>query len=679
MSFSIEAKTALMRAVRDAQIKVIGYDLVKNDAEAWLLTAIIKAYGGSAAGFIYASPSRARSTLRPPDVVLCHPDVGLLIIEAKGHTIDVVHGIEAGSIMVRYEGRTRPENAVRQVEDQMFEIDSDIMKLVRDRRQKPLLNCMVTFPNISESDWVGKGYDKAHPSSQLLFKEQIENQSRLKQRISNLVQHTLNLSRKPIPLTLEQVDNILQVFGNSDVINERRAPRSWVEENRLGSEIDEMVALDKYLSEEQKNYSKLKIEGYPRLIRGVAGSGKSVVLANLVARYLHRRLQSLDDGQFPETAANVGVVCYNQALVSFLRKKIRIAYREQTLNEDIPSTVLQVTHLNDLMWSLKEQGWPIDYIRIRDVKDNAERACLYRQQIKHFAETQPDFYANVCFDVMFVDEGQDLEPEEYSLLLDLIKPAKRTGEKPLIIFYDDAQNLYGRPRPVWNDLDINVRVGDRSRVMRECFRNTRQIVELAFNVLLGSQSPPDVRVQTRTYADVAYLKDQNLLEEVGDHFRVNFSEREYRKPLVCTFTSPQDEISWVASEVGRLINGEQVRPEDILIVFYRPSLFEYKSLKGAIQNCIPSIQFIEPFGDSEDKKSYIFQPNAITISTVYGAKGYDAPIVFVVGVDAFPTEREGRAAFYVAATRSKLLLYVTGAESSSPNLLHEAQKVLEVI
>lgn len=347
MPVSIELSRKLVAAVRDARIKIIGHDLCKNDAEAELLLAVIGAYGDSAAGFIYASPSRARSTLRPPDVVLCHPDVGLLVMEAKGHSITQIEGLEAGSIFVRYQGQIRPENVVRQVEDQMFEIDADVMKLLRDRRAKPLINCMVAFPNISESEWRAKGYDKAHPSSQLLFKEQVENRSRLKKRIANLVRESQQLSRKEQPLLPEQVDIILQVFGNSDTINEKRPPRAYVERDRLGCYIDEMVALDKYLSEEQKELSRLPVGAFPRVIRGVAGSGKSVVLANMVARYLHRRLHSLEGALFPEEQVSVAVTCFNTALVEFLKQKIRTAFREQTLTEDIPSTVLLTTHLND--------------------------------------------------------------------------------------------------------------------------------------------------------------------------------------------------------------------------------------------------------------------------------------------------------------------------------------------
>ena len=93
-----------------------------------------------------------------------------------------------------------------------------------------------------------------------------------------------------------------------------------------------------------------------------------------------------------------------------------------------------------------------------------------------FAKEYPDWYRGILFDAFFVDEGQDFEPEEYKLLLDLLKPDPDTGEKGLIIFYDDAQNLYAKRRPNWKeDVGIDVGKGDRSRVMKECFRNTREI------------------------------------------------------------------------------------------------------------------------------------------------------------------------------------------------------------
>ena len=66
MPVSPDRSRKLIAAARDARIKVIGYDLCKNDAEADALLAVIRAFGDSPAGFIYASPSRARSLSQIP-------------------------------------------------------------------------------------------------------------------------------------------------------------------------------------------------------------------------------------------------------------------------------------------------------------------------------------------------------------------------------------------------------------------------------------------------------------------------------------------------------------------------------------------------------------------------------------------------------------------------------------
>ncbi|RME46938.1 MAG: hypothetical protein D6791_07055 [Chloroflexi bacterium] len=677
---SNEVKYTLMAAIRDARIKVIGYDLVKNDAEALMAAAVIRAYGNSAAGFVYLAPTRAQSQMYPPDIVLCHPDVGLLVIEVKGFVIGQIQGLEAGSLIVRSSGLNRPVNAYRQAEDQMFEIENDLRKLIRNRREMPLLNAMVAFPNIWESEWRERGFDKAHPDYVMLFRDHLEARKRLKRRIAYLVRESMKQARKEKPLNEDQLRYIQMVFGNSDVINDHRPPRREVEQESLGGYIDEMMALEKYLSEEQKELSRLAVGEYPRLIRGVAGSGKSVVLARMVARYLHRRMESLEDAQWSQGPPSVAVICFNQALVSFLRQKIRTAFREQTLNEDIPSDILRVTYLNDLMFQLSRdyRGW-FNYIRVQDVQGPIERAKQYREQLAELREHHPEIYNSLCFDVVFVDEGQDFEEEEFRLMLDLIRTHPETGEKPIVIFYDDAQNLYGRARPVWKDIGINVAVGDRSRVMQECFRNTRQIVELAFNVLLGTQAPEAIRVQTRTYADVAYLKERGLIEEAGDHFRVGFAEREGNRPEVHAYPTEDAEIQQLADKIIWLVREQQVRLEDILVLFPN-TYFPYENLQKCLQAELPDMKFVLPFGDHRgDKQRFILQPRHLTLSTVHGAKGYDAPIVFLCGADRFDVERQGRAGFYVGATRAKMLLFVTGVRREEPTLLDEALSVVKIL
>lgn len=652
----------LYGAIRKAKIRVVGQDDVKNEAQARVAVAVIGAYGDSPAGFVYIEPCTARSTKRPPDVLLCHPDVGVLIIEVKGYPLDIIQGTEAGKLFIREEGYNRPRDPFAQSAEAMFNIKNEVERIVRRQRVMPLFNFMAAFPNISESDWSAKGYDRALPSGQLLFKEHIETTRRLEQRISMLVRESLTESRKETPLTADHIQVVEQVLGKSSTINESRPPRAWVDERKLGAYVDEMAALDKYLSTEQQDLSRLKVEGHPRLIRGVAGSGKTIVLAEMVARLVHRKSSQPDD-MFSEPSAQprIAVVCFNRSLVQFIQRKIRDSYKQQTL-EALPSDTVLITHFNGLMIELRDQRvW--DYVPIPKVRDSAQRAIMYREQLGRFATQNPEWYKTLLYDAIFVDEGQDFVREEYQLLLDLLKTHPKTGEKSLVIFYDDAQNLYARPRPNWKQIGIDVQRGDRARVMKECFRNTREIVELAFNTLLGSQAPPHMRVQTRTYADVNYLKQWGLIEEHGDHFRVRFAERTFRKPIVHKFPSRFKEKEWIATELVRLIDEEQVRPEDILVVFHRREDFEDFPNVITSQAKNEFIKgFIRPYGQNPDRNEYIFREGHLTISTTHGAKGYDAQIVFVAGADLFDTENEGRASFYVGATRAKMLLYVSGLD-----------------
>lgn len=68
------------------------------------------------------------------------------------------------------------------------------------------------------------------------------------------------------------------------------------------------------------------------------------------------------------------------------------------------------------------------------------------------------------------------------------------------MFYDDAQNLFGRVRPNWRAVGLNV--SGRSAVMTRCFRNTRPVVEAAFNVLYGTFAPPRAPVPPRDFGNV---------------------------------------------------------------------------------------------------------------------------------------------------------------------------------
>jgi hypothetical protein len=85
------------QSVRNAKIEVIGQQGVKNEAHGEAVIGILQAYGQSPQGFVYIEPYLPKTATRPNDILLCHPEVGVVVIEVKGHGIGDIVRIAAAN------------------------------------------------------------------------------------------------------------------------------------------------------------------------------------------------------------------------------------------------------------------------------------------------------------------------------------------------------------------------------------------------------------------------------------------------------------------------------------------------------------------------------------------------------------------------------------------------------
>lgn len=669
----------ISQAIRDAHIEVIGREDVANESHAEALIAVLRAYGQSREGFIYVEPYLAKKAIRPQDILLCHPEVGVLVVEVKGHGIDDITRVAAGNLFIKLPGSgTTQRNAFKQAETAMFDVKNAVERAIGRSHPIPLFDFVVALPRINDAAWTAKGFDQSLDRSRLLLSEDLQDPHRLRQRIASLTRESLSALHRRVPIEPPCLNYVRSVFGDSAVINSVNRPsRDPVDEDTVGGMIEYEESLDKNLSEEQQKLSRLPVGDFPRVIRGVAGSGKSIVLANLVARYLRRRLAQLADPDAADaTLPRVGVTCFNRALVPFLTAKIRAAFGESEYDQMIQATpnVLAVSHLNDLTYSL-----PIPYRKVRE-SEAAERANGYLADLQQLRQSDPKRYDTALFDILFVDEGQDFLPEEFQMLLEIIRLNAATSEKPILIFYDNAQNVYGRPQPTWSEIGIDVARGDRTRVMSQCFRNTKQTLEVAFNVLAGTQS--NQAVHMRRFLDMETLNRGNLITEGERAIRIHFASREGAEPIIKRFPSREAELDFVTEEIRTLVVDQYVRPSDILVLFRND--YEFKSLPdrlAAKPGVTERIQgYLRVYGDTQAKNSYILENAHLTLATITNAKGYDAPVVFLLGADGFDaTKPKDRALFYVGATRAKHRLYLTGKKYGKEHLLAEAAEVAWVL
>ena len=146
---------------RSKKIEILGKDEIGNDAHWKAAIALLTAYGDSEVGFIYFEPCLLNDTERPPDIVICHPDICLLVVEVKGYEISAMQRVVAGSLIVRAKDFNKPINSIRQAEYSMYKIKNLYERLSEDQYDYPLFNSVVFLPNIKESEWAEKIYNQS--------------------------------------------------------------------------------------------------------------------------------------------------------------------------------------------------------------------------------------------------------------------------------------------------------------------------------------------------------------------------------------------------------------------------------------------------------------------------------------------------------------------------------------
>lgn len=394
----------------------------------------------------------------------------------------------------------------------------------------------------------------------------------------------------------------------------------------LGQEILEMRGRLPILTEEQvRLYQRRLGEGH-RLVRGVAGSGKSFILA-------HWAVASVID----RPSHRVLITYFNRGMRSVVQDLLGQAAKRAHLPYDALMKQVTVIHERPL-------------------------SCM----------TEP-------FDAVFVDEAQDIPSEQFARLFDLCKPTA-SGLRNLILFSDDSQNIYGRKtlEEIKEALPEGLKFTGRTDVLRESYRSTQSILNLAINLALD---PKDHYRRGQSglleFMRVAELAEAGLLirpeQASSGRFEVCYTDRIGVAPKRLSLAGSDSAFKRVAAEVRRLIADEGVSPGDVLVVsIKRPE----RAAAALMALKIPAVAYAGGAVDPESIPSGA--AGHVRCTTVHTAKGHESPVVFFVlpeeledidkwmapaKVGAIEAERIRRCILYVAASRAMSMLFLVGAES----------------
>jgi hypothetical protein len=419
----------------------------------------------------------------------------------------------------------------------------------------------------------------------------------------------------------------------------------------LGTQLETRKAMRPILSAEQQRLCAYPLDGKPRLVRGVAGSGKTAVLAHWLAR------RAAD----PDAEGPFWVLYANAALHGLLQETIGSAWSGLGRSDPFPWHEVKLFHLLDLLEFLEtEAGVPVRK-RGDDAYEFDSRASVLLQE-----PLSPRCKA------LFIDEAQDYGADTLSLLTKLVEPtnlAEPQG-RSINIFYDNAQNVYGRSTPRWSQLGLDMR--GRSTVMKESFRSTQPITEFALNVLYRLQ-PPDGD------PDHAELIARDLIDQEQRNgrrwWRVRFNQVHGPAPEFRRFPERDAELSALSAQVEKWITREGVRPGDIRIIAQGQKLRERitKEMGRVLAAAGARVeeQARQRFSNADD---------AVVVTTAHSFKGYEGEVVAVPAADKFVVAHRRRGSpvttilpsvLYVAMTRARSILYVSSIDRSqgSPSAL----------
>lgn len=577
--------------------------------------------------------------------------------KVKGIALESVRSVQpGGAIEIAYRSGLSRKDPSKQASRKMFDIKDVAQRRFGGEMNVPF-QFWVAFPRISRAEWEEKFGEAVSGRTDVLFSDDLES-SHLGHRLCRKGSDRLRrFDMKACPS--RQLASVMYAFGDSGVL-ESREPRPVdhaIPEGTRREHLESDLADHRKLTEQQQKLALQDWNEGPRLIRGVAGSGKTVVMATQVARAVERKHDELARGLFDAAqAAPILVVCFNRTLVPFIKERIASAYRQRT-TMDIPERALVVTHYNTLLYFLSRRRFCT--YRTVDTIDLNQNAALCLEEFEKLTGEKKEQLSAGLFDAVFVDEGQDFHHNEFRVLLELC--AKTNSGRPRIfVFYDDAQNLYARRKPdSWADLGLEI--AGRSTVMEQSYRSPRSVIEPAFNVLLGTYSDKRGAIGMRGFADIQTLKAKNLVTIKNRHVGVDFAVREGEPVALIGYASRQEEAQKIAGRCEQLIKQERLLPQDILVLTHNTT--RGRELAKAIEARLGAGKVRCAFEENE-KDQIVIQPDRVTVSTIASAKGYDAPQVLLASLEDLNDDPTGRASFYVGCTRAREWLEVSGSERS---------------
>lgn len=465
---------------------------------------------------------------------------------------------------------------------------------------------------------------------------------------------------------LQKVTNIRPQKKRANVV--RQSSKGWIIR-----EIEKEIA---NLDEWQKK-AALEVPDGPQRIRGLAGTGKTIVLA-LKAAYLHT--------QHPEW----------NILVTFYTRSLKQQYKEliEKFVNDFSGEKPDWEHLkllhswgsqfeDGVYYSLARQvGAPVHTLSSAISKYG--RSNPFKGMCEELLSFIPSHTIFDVYNAILIDEAQDLPSAFFRLIYQTAKSPKR-----IIWAYDELQNLSDVEMPSIKEMfgideDKNAIINienvenepRRDIILPICYRNPPWTLAMAHALGFGIYNTTrPVPMQTfddpKMWRDIGYSVVDGQLE-LGRRVtieRKSSANPEYFEKLLnredsittASFLSKELQYQWVAEQIVQNIKNDELDPDDILIVL--PNAYTSKSEYAQLAKYLRS-QGVQSFLAGVNSSQDTFRETGyVTCSGIYRAKGNESPMVYIVNSEYCiqgPEIIKQRNILFTAITRSRAWVRICG-------------------
>ncbi len=475
-------------------------------------------------------------------------------------------------------------------------------------------------------------------------------------------------------------------------VRKSRRTRKTEVQNSRGAKLQ---ALSESIATLDANQNAAVVETVPGVqrIRGLAGSGKTIVLALKVA-YLH--------AQNPDWL--IAVTFNTRSLKGQFERLITSFVYEQT-SEAPEWSKIHVLH----SWGspsspgiyyefAKENG-----ILYRDFKsaqnafgDGREFAGATAEALDQIKSVTP------IYDAILVDEAQDLPASFLQMCYRLLKPPHR-----LIYAYDELQSLTNASLPGPEELFGNDPQGNplvefspptpgearQDIVLEKCYRNSRPVLATAHALGFGIYRKPggliQIFEQSQLWLDVGYRIRTGRLEdgeqvslertpETSPVFLENHSEIDDLIQFHA-FDNYEQQDEFLVKSILDDIQQQELLPEDILVI--NPDPLRTRRVVGAARSKLLGLGINSSLAGISSSPDVFFEKDVVTFTGIFRAKGNEAGMVYIINADdcfdsPVPTRRALiRNRLFTAITRSKAWVRVLGVGPQMKHLKAEFEDI----